>query len=388
MSDFVFKLVYDQGKRKRILIDFKGIPHLEWWEMITTASFGIFQKKRSRSDRGFDPIDEGLKNYWQLIEMEFDESEESKRAVKRYKNIKATTLLDIYRECQTWMDETCVAGKKSAAVKKRDTLKNWVMSLMRNVKVCADSLTKGKVQSAGQLRWKMLRQDLKQLGFMKGSKKPVKALDSPYWSEANLGGANPHHFKGDALQREWEQSDEKYLFAFTRKNASTIGAYKVHYVKKSDLWKHQVVIQNGKLHRIQAPPKKHGALRLLPITCTGWLFIVLRNGNLYASMGAEKGNEDCHFHHSSIPAGDAVIMAGAIDAQKGKLNLLDGCSGHYKPKPIHLVNALEVLEQKNVNLTGTQIEVFERVKLGSEWTILPKRFKTVSSFSQYAKKQG
>ena len=81
-------------------------------------------------------------------------------------------------------------------------------------------------------------------------------------------------------------------------------------------------------------------------------------------------------------------MAGAIDAQKGKLNLLDGCSGHYKPKPIHLVNALEVLEQKNVNLTGTQIEVFERVKLGSEWTILPKRFKTVSSFSQYAKKQG
>ena len=57
MSEFDFKLVYDQGKRKRILIDFQGIPHCEWWELITTPTFGIFQKKRSRSDLDDDEGD-------------------------------------------------------------------------------------------------------------------------------------------------------------------------------------------------------------------------------------------------------------------------------------------------------------------------------------------
>jgi len=389
MSLFEFKLVYHKVGTKNQLMDFNGIPNMEWWEFLTTPVAGFLQKKTPRTNCGFANIDKSLASYWQFAAVELNENTESSMALQRYKDIKATILLDIHRECNDWIRETGALATGTALFKAHKSCLPWVTFLMRNVRLCADFLTGDKVKAptAGHLRWKMLKQDIHKLGMLKKGTKPLKTLDSHYWSEANLGGSNPEHFKGDSLQDEWQKSDEKYLFAFTRKNVNDIKAYKVHYVKKEDLWKYQVVVQGGKLCSITAPATKFGALKLAPITCKGWLFIVLRNGNLYASMGQEKGDDDMHFHHSSIPAGGAVIMAGAIDVEKGQLMIIDGCSGHYKPKTAHIVNALEVLEEHGVDLTKTQIDVFERVQFGTEWTIVPKRFKNRADLKLYAKEQ-
>lgn len=390
MSIFEFRLVYEGRGRRRKVVEFNGIPDMEWWQLITTPAAGAFQRRRPRNQYGFGTIDQSLTNYWQFAAVELDESTETRTAIKRYSNIKATILLDIHRECQAWIKEFYALGTRTAQYKTKKPLMTWVFCLAKNAKFCADFLTGGKAQTAGELRWKMLRQDIKKLGFLKNGRAPLKALDSERWSEANLGGSNPQHFEGVGLHGEWQRSDEKYLFAFTRKNASTISAYKVHYVKKRDLWKYQVVVQSGKLCKIVAPPTRRARLRLAAITCAGKHFVLLRNGNLYANIREVDRDHDTTFHHSSIPAGRAVIMAGDITIQRGQLTEIGNGSGHYKPKPKHLVNALEIMEQKGVDFSRTRVVLLVLIPDG-RGNLVPTipfpTFANIELFRQYAQQQ-
>lgn len=57
------------------------------------------------------------------------------------------------------------------------------------------------------------------------------------------------------------------------------------------------------------------------------IFVMDRNGDLYASSYQEKGI----FHHSSFLGGEPVAAAGELGVKDGKVHLISNQSGHYKP---------------------------------------------------------
>jgi hypothetical protein len=67
-------------------------------------------------------------------------------------------------------------------------------------------------------------------------------------------------------------------------------------------------------------------------------------------------------NHSSLNAGSDVICAGMITFNAGYITMIDNNSGHYKPTPKQLRNAVRSLvEADNADLSQTSIEVHEMV---------------------------
>lgn len=62
-------------------------------------------------------------------------------------------------------------------------------------------------------------------------------------------------------------------------------------------------------------------------------------------------------HHSSATAGRPVICAGKLTVVKGKITAINDHSGHYQPQPRHLLNALKILNEKNVFDPGAFLEM-------------------------------
>ncbi len=374
---------------------FRGIPPLDWWKFLTTPATKTFlQKQKPRRDQMFEHIDRTLKNYWDFVSVEFDKEKEKKTAKKRYETLHATRLLDIHRETKEWVDGYMKLSKTVSKEKKKRLSKKpylWVVgNLMTNAAGCAEHLTGDPSTTAGRLRWKMMRQDLKKLGLVgKSGSGKLKSLDKSYWLEANLGGANPQHFEGSSIAKKWGKSGEKSFFMYMRRHKKEIEQKqtKVLYVKKKHLWKYTIVFKGGRLYRIIAPSTKSDRLSHKAITCKGWLFIIDSKGNCYASMERKKSDATA-FHHSSIPAGAAVKFAGAIDATNGILTVIDNGSGHFKPKRKHFLQALQILEGHDVNLSKVQAVELVMIQ-GPGDQLMPsfKMHKSAKTFREELKKE-
>jgi hypothetical protein len=72
------------------------------------------------------------------------------------------------------------------------------------------------------------------------------------------------------------------------------------------------------------------------------------------------------FHHSSFLSGADVMCGGEIQAIKGKIKLLSGKSGHYKPSIEHLIWALEVLKTCVDNFDQIKILVWKKIAYTSQ----------------------
>lgn len=62
-------------------------------------------------------------------------------------------------------------------------------------------------------------------------------------------------------------------------------------------------------------------------------------------------------HHSSFLAGGAVAAAGEVGIEEGKLVNISNLSGHYKPGPAYLWQAVKQLELLGCPLEGVQVRV-------------------------------
>jgi hypothetical protein len=75
-------------------------------------------------------------------------------------------------------------------------------------------------------------------------------------------------------------------------------------------------------------------------------------GNLFAQ---EVPDDPRAFNHSSFCRGKQVVCAGIIDIDMGTLKSIDNMSGHYKPGPNQMANALRILMGNGVDLSKTNV---------------------------------
>ncbi len=82
------------------------------------------------------------------------------------------------------------------------------------------------------------------------------------------------------------------------------------------------------------------------------IYVMDQEGNFYIAFESKK-NE---FHHSSFLAGQAVACAGEMVIYQGQLLLINNQSGHYRPPPAALDQALDALQKYHaVDLSAVQV---------------------------------
>jgi len=78
-----------------------------------------------------------------------------------------------------------------------------------------------------------------------------------------------------------------------------------------------------------------------------------------AAIKAKPGAQLAQYNHSSLNAGADVICAGLIEFNKGIITYIDNASGHYKPTPKDLQNAVRSLhEADDADLKQLKIKVY------------------------------
>lgn len=75
-------------------------------------------------------------------------------------------------------------------------------------------------------------------------------------------------------------------------------------------------------------------------------------GNLFAQ---ETPDDPRAFNHSSFCRGKQVLCAGIVNIRNGELTSINNMSGHYKPGPTHLANALRILAGNGLDLGQTEV---------------------------------
>jgi len=82
------------------------------------------------------------------------------------------------------------------------------------------------------------------------------------------------------------------------------------------------------------------------------IYVVSQANTFYARNAEGGGTDKGIVHHSSFMAGQSVKAAGhLVFKSPGKLATINLNSGHYKPKPEHMKNALRVLKRAQVDLS-------------------------------------
>lgn len=86
----------------------------------------------------------------------------------------------------------------------------------------------------------------------------------------------------------------------------------------------------------------------------GGSYIFVMNSNAEIFAGEEELNI---LHHSSFLAGGAVAAAGYIRVRGGVIESVNNISGHYRPGPAYLWQALVAMQKLGVDLTQVQVTV-------------------------------
>lgn len=79
------------------------------------------------------------------------------------------------------------------------------------------------------------------------------------------------------------------------------------------------------------------------------MFVMDARGDFYAADSVLK-QDGFWTHHSSLGRGEAILGAGLMKVENGRLTHLSQQSGHYRPTPAQMVNVLQKLDQLGVDL--------------------------------------
>jgi len=127
----------------------------------------------------------------------------------------------------------------------------------------------------------------------------------------------------------------------------------VAYLDASRREKYRVLAVDGRLVDLAGRPLNPGHR---PAKWKGdeglAIFVLDAAGNLYATLDHERGR----FHHSSFFSGGPVAMAGDLRVFDGHLVEVSNQSGHYRPPPAALRQAIERLREMGVDLSKVKIE--------------------------------
>ena len=120
---------------------------------------------------------------------------------------------------------------------------------------------------------------------------------------------------------------------------------KVEYLKKIDRLEYLAFIKGGCLEDARGEPIDSG----------GHLsaYAADQYGNIFVEFGG--------FHaqnHSTFNAGKAVLCAGSMKIERGKLAEVDNSSGHYQPSRADLHNLVSFLDEESLDLDETVVTVF------------------------------
>lgn len=85
------------------------------------------------------------------------------------------------------------------------------------------------------------------------------------------------------------------------------------------------------------------------------IFVMDENGKIFASTDYWVGE----FHHSSFLGGEAVVMAGEIEVINGFLVGVSNSTGHYRTKERHMIQFLNSLKEKGINIDLLYKEIFK-----------------------------
>lgn len=84
---------------------------------------------------------------------------------------------------------------------------------------------------------------------------------------------------------------------------------------------------------------------------SGGLYVMRGDGELFVAPYAARGV----WYHSVLARGEAMICAGFMNVEEGKILTIDRRSGHYQTTPLMLKNALEVLADKGVDVGSIEV---------------------------------
>jgi hypothetical protein len=150
----------------------------------------------------------------------------------------------------------------------------------------------------------------------------------------------------------------------------------VKYVGEEIRWKYLVDVESAVLMRRniildtfdaaqkEAQNGKHRVLARPPTTSdrfgeqARFLWVLQGNNQTDYRLYSHVSKMD-RFHHSSLVAGGNIAAAGEWIVIKGRIVLINGCSGHYQPRFKRLLTALRWLSTKGHLTAAVELELFK-----------------------------
>lgn len=127
-------------------------------------------------------------------------------------------------------------------------------------------------------------------------------------------------------------------------------------IKDGKLWHHKEVL-NPKVKRPQSLPQHAPVPPPLPAQARALgyaIYVVDQKGQFYVSFESEKDK----IHHSSLLAGAPVACAGELLVFQGELILINNQSGHYRPPPKALEQAVHALSTAGIDMSKVLVKTF------------------------------
>jgi len=188
------------------------------------------------------------------------------------------------------------------------------------------------------------------------------------WSEARAGTRrDEYNARGQDLISwldnipEWQRVVliKEKLLAFGKRDAenlrpSMVKAFigGVKYLDKAGRKRYRVEVHGGRLWR---GSEAFDTIKLeTAFSGLGFAIWVLSKTDKFYAGSHRVGQ----FHHSSFLSGGKVMCGGEMVVQGGKLRLLTGKSGHYKPKLKHLVYAVQTLRKQSIDLSTFRVQIW------------------------------
>ena len=256
--------------------------------------------------------------------------------------------LRVYKECRRWLKEPETEAFSKQRLVVRSVLRDatmWLCHLDPKFSAIRHALNRFEVKQAGgahagAIPLAGVYQHERALYSASGKRRAPSAslLDARFFGFAGK-------FKrDDGTPVEFgDLTDHEYL----RLDGLTGGLLNVIYMKKMERLQHLVLVSNQKFVGIDdkffSTESKYG-----------WPYAIDKYGNLFCRDDVAAPGQ---FNHSSFNAGKDVICAGFIKIENGDLKLISNNSGHYKPRPQQLHNAVQALINEGANLNSAEVEV-------------------------------
>ena len=167
-------------------------------------------------------------------------------------------------------------------------------------------------------------------------------LTPPYWQEMLLP-EHPSQIGYESAFEEWKDDQSTKLPFEEWIKERGLSFPSVRYFQENDRTEFAVAMKEGKLMRQNGEP--------LFTAEDEFIFVIGPDQVMYA-YEKKVGNQ----HHSSAFSGEAIISGGTIKTDaEGKIIELSNMSGHYKPNRQNLLDTLQILKQRDVDLSGVKL---------------------------------